>query len=278
MTANTTTQPHPFFDSGHRRGIIDHMNDDHADAVLAYSRHFGQLPEASSARLTAIDRSGLDLEVELPEGRRPLRIDFAQPLESPTQAREVLVEMARAAAEALDASSTLDRATEQREQARAAVDHLVTRHRTAILGTVSSDGLPDASVTPLDIGENRELHIYVSELSPHTANLRSTGRASLLLIEDESAADHALARRRLTFACTAEPIARGSDLFSAVLLSFRERQGPIMKQLAAMQDFHLFRLHPQAGRLVAGFGRAFDVNPADWSRLSPVGGRGHQRR
>jgi putative heme iron utilization protein len=35
------------------------------------------------------------------------------------------------------------------------------------------------------------------------------------------------------------------------------------------------RLVPQKGRLVAGFGQAYEVDPLDWSRLSHVGGGGH---
>jgi putative heme iron utilization protein len=56
---------------------------------------------------------------------------------------------------------------------------------------------------------------------------------------------------------------------------FSQDFGKIMNVLGTMTDFQFFRLKPlRTGRLVYGFGRAYEVDPADWSVLAPVGG-GH---
>ncbi len=114
------------------------------------------------------------------------------------------------------------------------------------------------------------LHIYISNLSLHTANLRANPRASALLIEDEATANHLLARRRLTLRCAAAFVARDDAAFAAPMRALREKFGPVMDHLVNMHDFHLVRLTPDRARLVASFGQAFDADPADWTRLSHI--------
>lgn len=83
-----------------RHAIADHMNDDHADAVLLYARVFGGLPRAQAARMVDIDETGMELEATLPSGLRKVRVPFPQPLHSPGDARRTLIQMAQAAREA----------------------------------------------------------------------------------------------------------------------------------------------------------------------------------
>jgi putative heme iron utilization protein len=93
----------------------------------------------------------------------------------------------------------------------------------------------------------------------------------VLLAEDEATAANPLARRRLTLACLATPVARDGGEFAPLVAQFRARFGATIDLLAAMPDFQLFRLTPQIGRLVIGFGQAFELNPHDWSVKAPVG-------
>ena len=144
--------------------------------------------------------------------------------------------------------------------------------RTVVLSTVSSDGEPEASVAGAVLGDGGTLVVYVSGLAAHTRNLRANGGASVLLVEDESAAAQPLARRRLTLTCTASPVARDGPEFAALVAAFRARFGATIDLLATMPDFHLFRLAPHRGRLVVGFGQAFELEPADWSVKARVTG------
>lgn len=52
--------------------ICKHMNDDHAEAVLAYARHYGGISGASRARMLAVGPDAMRLEVWHP-GRGSLR-------------------------------------------------------------------------------------------------------------------------------------------------------------------------------------------------------------
>ena len=143
--------------------------------------------------------------------------------------------------------------------------------RTVVLGTVSPDGEPEASIAAAVLGEGGTIFLYVSGLAAHTRNLRASGRASVLLAEDESSATEPLARRRLTFACRAAPVARDRPEFATIMAAFRTRFGATIDVLATLPDFQLFHLSPERGRLVVGFGQAFEVGPGDWSIKARIG-------
>ncbi|MDF3057057.1 MAG: HutZ protein [Rariglobus sp.] len=266
----TTTDPTNLLPAAHRARILGHMNEDHADSVLAYARHFGGRLSATAATLAGIDQNGMDLVVTEPSGEASLRIPFDPPLTGASDAHHVLIDMSREATAALHAAPK-----PIPERARAAVLHLRDTAQTVLLATVSADGLPDCSVAPFVLSADGTLHTFISSLSHHTANLRANAHASALLIEDEANASHLLARRRLTLRCTATFIARNDDAFTAPMQALRKKFGSVMEQLETMHDFHLVRLVPDRARLVAGFGQAYDAHPLDWTDLRHVNDTGH---
>ncbi len=268
---STTTAS--FFPAAHKDRIVGHMNEDHADAVLNYARHFGGLADASAARLDDLDQAGMDITVTLPGGNVAARVAYARPLETPADAHHVLVEMAQTAAQAL--AGPAPRKEDALGRAREAAARLRANLKTVILGTVSAGGEPDASVAPAVLGEDGAFYVYVSGLSLHTRNLQQTGKASVFIIQDEAAAKQLLARQRLTFPCAAVGVERGSAEFQTRMAALKAVFGPVMEHLEGMVDFRLFRLVPRTGRLVAGFGQAYDVDPEDWNRLGHVNDTGH---
>jgi hypothetical protein len=85
-------------------GILKHMNDDHADAVLAYARAFARLPEASAATMTAVDRYGFELAATTPKGPKAARVAFEAPVTTTGEVRAAMVAMVKAARAALAGS------------------------------------------------------------------------------------------------------------------------------------------------------------------------------
>lgn len=294
-----------FFKPEHLSRILEHMNEDHSDACLDYVRHYGALSEAIAARLTDVNQHGIALDATLPSGQiRLVTISFAESLSGPGDAHTVLVEMAMAAAAALGgavpqvpgfghgsrhasvpaspASATAvapaaPRVSDAFRRAQDAAVYLRDTFKTVLLSTVSAAGEPEASVTGA-VYANGEFLIYVSTMSAHTHNLRATGRASVLVIEDEATAKQILARRRLTFSCTAAPIARDTPEFTQAMDAMKQKFNPVMSQMEHMMDFEMVRLTPGRGRLVAGFAAAFDVNPTDWTDLLQHNDTGHTVR
>lgn len=82
---------------GSAAGAIEHLNDDHADALLVMAQALGGYPDAESARCTAADRYGLDLVVGTPRGTAPARVGFAEPVTDPAGLRGATVELTRRA-------------------------------------------------------------------------------------------------------------------------------------------------------------------------------------
>ena len=88
------------FERSTTASVIEHMNNDHADAVLLYARHFAGLKDATRAVLIDVDRSGMILEVHAAQLTRA-RIEFGATLTSEDDVRPMLVKMAREARSAL---------------------------------------------------------------------------------------------------------------------------------------------------------------------------------
>jgi putative heme iron utilization protein len=77
-------------------GILEHMNRDHADALVAYARHFGGEP-ADEATMVSVDRLGFKLRVRARDRLYSTRIAFPTEVTTARQSREVLVAMAQQA-------------------------------------------------------------------------------------------------------------------------------------------------------------------------------------
>ena len=72
--------------------ICKHMNDDHAEAVLAYARHYGGLDAPQQARMVAVRPEAMELEVD---GQR-LNVAFDHTLSDSEDAHRTMVAMLRA--------------------------------------------------------------------------------------------------------------------------------------------------------------------------------------
>ena len=78
------------------QSAVDHMNEDHGDAVANYAAHYAGITDGQWL-LTGIDSDGIDLA----DGDRVLRIFYPEPLTVPRDAHMRLVHMAKEARLAL---------------------------------------------------------------------------------------------------------------------------------------------------------------------------------
>ena len=72
--------------------ICKHMNDDHAEAVLAYARHYGGVQSPQSARMLAVAPEAMRLEVD----GLTVEVPFDHTLSDSEDAHRTLVAMLRA--------------------------------------------------------------------------------------------------------------------------------------------------------------------------------------
>jgi len=78
-------------------GIIEHMNDDHADANLMYAQVQAGLGDATEATMVGIDRHGLTLRAATPAGPRMARVPFPAPLSDADAAQAAVIDLLKVA-------------------------------------------------------------------------------------------------------------------------------------------------------------------------------------
>ena len=89
-----TAQPDPLADAA--PGIVEHMNSDHADALITYARHYAG-ENADEATMVTVDRLGFKLRLRRGDRLSSVRIAFPHEVTTTKQSREVPIEMLRCA-------------------------------------------------------------------------------------------------------------------------------------------------------------------------------------
>jgi putative heme iron utilization protein len=87
-------RPDPLADAA--AGIIEHMNRDHADALLTFAQLLAS-PEADEASMVSVDRLGFKLRIRGGERLSAARIPFPREVTTSEDCRAVFIEMLRAA-------------------------------------------------------------------------------------------------------------------------------------------------------------------------------------
>lgn len=83
------------------KGIIEHMNADHADALPLYAEAFSRAGAVPEAVMTGVDRYGFEMSVTTEQGPRPVRIAFEDPVGDTKAVRMAMVAMLKQAREKL---------------------------------------------------------------------------------------------------------------------------------------------------------------------------------
>ncbi|PON17355.1 heme iron utilization protein [Candidatus Entotheonella serta] len=87
------------FDPETERYMVDYMNQNHSASIYWYARTYGDLWDAENASMLAIDKEGMDLNVEMKEGEKQIRIMFDHVLADDDDAQSTLIEMSMKARE-----------------------------------------------------------------------------------------------------------------------------------------------------------------------------------
>ncbi|MCY4148750.1 MAG: pyridoxamine 5'-phosphate oxidase family protein [Gammaproteobacteria bacterium] len=160
--------------------------------------------------------------------------------------------------------------TEELTQLREHACELIERCKSLHLATVDQHAKPLASYAPFYRTDNGDYFIFVSTLSSHTGNLAG-GTASILIIDDEARTSQIYARNRLGFDCYCQQVRREDSLYERILDELERRHGAVIQTLRTLADFRLYRLRPESGSFVIGFGQAYEVSPdlANFSHVVP---------
>jgi hypothetical protein len=74
-------------------GILEHMNADHADAMILIARSYAGV-EATEASMTSVDRLGFYLRLKTADGMNGTRINYPHEVRTAEETRKALIEMA----------------------------------------------------------------------------------------------------------------------------------------------------------------------------------------
>jgi putative heme iron utilization protein len=108
--------------------------------------------------------------------------------------------------------------------------------------------------------------IHVSTLSPHTRDMQSHPRVSLMLLCARTPGDNPLALARISVQADARPIGPDEPDYARARAAYLARFEQAA-QTFELGDFALVRLAPHAVRFIAGFGRAHGVALDEFSRI-----------
>ena len=87
--------------------IIEHMNDDHEDAMEAMCRALTKATDFERVRMTAVDRYGFEMYVDTKDGARPIRLAFEEQALDANGARVELVKLTKRARALLSDNASL---------------------------------------------------------------------------------------------------------------------------------------------------------------------------
>lgn len=80
------------------KGVVQHMNEDHADACLTIVQNLGNLPLAKSAQMTGMDNMAAEFTAVMSDNTQTAtRILFDKPISDERQIRGHLVSMTKRA-------------------------------------------------------------------------------------------------------------------------------------------------------------------------------------
>lgn len=133
---------------------------------------------------------------------------------------------------------------------------LTARMRSLQFATVTENGEPHCGYTPYT-QDGHTFIVFVSQLALHTRDMLETGKAAIMLIEDEQNSGQIFARCRASYQCQATPIDSANDEYEMLLDQYQQRHGKMVSLLRTLPDFVLFRLTPISGQFVMGFGKAY---------------------
>ncbi len=141
------------------------------------------------------------------------------------------------------------------------LQQLLAKSLTLSLGTINQQRQAEVSLVPF-LYHMDCFWVFVSELSKHTQHLIDHPDVSVLVCNIESKVINPFSIERLSVACQAE---LENNTREDVLDLMTSKLGKTVSLLRQLGDFQLFKLKPINGRLIAGFGQAFDV---DFSKMS----------
>jgi hypothetical protein len=77
--------------------IIEHMNDDHRDAMTILCQKMSKAVDTTDATMVSIDRYGFEMSAVTSDGNRPIRLAFDNEISTSDEARMEIISLVKRA-------------------------------------------------------------------------------------------------------------------------------------------------------------------------------------
>lgn len=140
------------------------------------------------------------------------------------------------------------------------MNELLEKQQSLLISSLSPNGVPEVSYAPF-VMKDKSVYVYLSKLANHNPNLTENPQCSVMAILDESETKNIFARERISFECVAKKSETINQEIEELYIDRHGRKN--YEHIKTAHDFDWFELEIQKGRLVQGFGKAFDVTIED---------------
>lgn len=147
------------------------------------------------------------------------------------------------------------------EDARQLAHALMRDSRSAALAVLTQEGAPMVTRVAFGLCPRNQPLTLVSDLSAHTAALRSAPVCSLLIGDPDPRGDP-LTHPRLTLQAQAQFLPHSAPGYGKMAAHYL-RDHPKAKLYISFTDFSFVLFQVSVGHLNGGFGKAYTLTPAD---------------
>jgi putative heme iron utilization protein len=152
-------------------------------------------------------------------------------------------------------------------EARGRLEALLTGQRLLALAVVV-EGEPVAGLVPYVVAADfAALYIQAARLARHTRGLDTGGRWSGVVHEPDSEAQDPLQVARLVLEGDVTQLDGESPDFKDAARAFL-RRFPAAAMTLQLADFAFYRLELESGRLILGFGQAYNLSRSHFAELA----------
>ncbi len=152
-------------------------------------------------------------------------------------------------------------------ETRERLEALLAGQRLLALGVVV-EGAPVVGLVPYAVAADRTaLYVQASRLAAHSRGLETGSRWSGVVHVPDSEERDPLQVPRLVLEGGASRLSGDSPDFKPAALAFLQRF-PAAAMTLQLGDFALYRLELESGRLILGFGQAFNLSRSHFTELA----------
>ncbi|QZX49212.1 DUF2470 domain-containing protein [Mycoplasma sp. E35C] len=229
-----------------KKDIINHVNEDHLDAIVAIYRHYIKNEEVNSIKLIDLDLEKMIVEIN----NQNHSINYIRPVNDLKEVKYVIIEMYQNAQYLLNM-----------EKVQVEYDQFMDQnHRSVYLSTQNKNNELLCSSTIL-LKKDKQHYVYISKVAQHYQNIKHNHKnLGVLFIENSDDNKTEFLRNAVQFVADFEEINNQELAYELLdILATNPIEAKIANMLKKFNDFVLFKINLKHGRAKFGFGKAYDV-------------------